>query len=181
MVQIGDTFNRFHRVVRDVSKELGKDIELVISGAETELDKTVVEKIGDPLMHLVRNAMDHGIESADVRIAAASRRSGRSSSTPTTTRAASSSRSRRRRRPQPETIRPRPSSASLIQPRPNLRQRDHQPHLRSRFLDRGPGLQLSGRGVGMDVVRRNITALRGTVDRRKPKPAWARPSPSACR
>jgi two-component system chemotaxis sensor kinase CheA len=64
MVQIGETFNRFHRVARDVSKELGKDIELVINGAETELDKSVVEKIGDPLMHLVRNAMDHGIESA---------------------------------------------------------------------------------------------------------------------
>jgi two-component system chemotaxis sensor kinase CheA len=67
MVQIGETFNRFHRVVRDVSKELGKDIELVISGAETELDKSVVEKIGDPLMHLVRNAMDHGIEPPPAR------------------------------------------------------------------------------------------------------------------
>ena len=69
MVQIGATFNRFQRVVRDVSKELSKDIELVISGAETELDKTVVEKIGDPLTHLVRNSMDHGIEPAEVRIA----------------------------------------------------------------------------------------------------------------
>jgi len=67
MVQIGETFRRFNRVVRDVSRELGKDIELIISGAETELDKTVVEKIGDPLMHLVRNAMDHGIESAELR------------------------------------------------------------------------------------------------------------------
>ncbi|MFU8789161.1 MAG: Hpt domain-containing protein, partial [Methylobacter sp.] len=55
MVQIGGTFNRFTRVVRDVSKELGKDIDLVISGGDTELDKTVVEKIGDPLTHLVRN------------------------------------------------------------------------------------------------------------------------------
>jgi two-component system chemotaxis sensor kinase CheA len=68
MVQIGDTFNRFQRVVRDVSKELNKEINLVITGAETELDKTVIEKIGDPLMHLVRNAMDHGIEAAEVRI-----------------------------------------------------------------------------------------------------------------
>ena len=64
MVQIGDTFTRFNRVVRDVSKELDKEIELEISGAETELDKTVVEKIGDPLMHLVRNSLDHGIEPA---------------------------------------------------------------------------------------------------------------------
>ncbi|MGB4924807.1 MAG: chemotaxis protein CheA, partial [Candidatus Nitrotoga sp.] len=67
MVPIGETFNRFQRVVRDVGRELGKDIELVITGADTELDKTVVEKIGDPLMHLVRNAMDHGIESASIR------------------------------------------------------------------------------------------------------------------
>jgi two-component system chemotaxis sensor kinase CheA len=90
MVQIGETFNRFHRVARDVSKELGKDIELVINGAETELDKSVVEKIGDPLMHLVSNAMDHGIEPAAVRAAKpASRSRAGSNSTPSTTRAAS--------------------------------------------------------------------------------------------
>jgi transposase-like protein len=59
MVQIGETFNRFHRVVRDVSRDLGKDIELVITGGEAELDKTVVEKISDPLMHLVRNALSY--------------------------------------------------------------------------------------------------------------------------
>ena len=69
MVQIGATFNRFQRVVHDVSKELGKEIDLLISGAETELDKTVVEKIGDPLMHLVRNSIDHGVEQSDLRLA----------------------------------------------------------------------------------------------------------------
>jgi two-component system chemotaxis sensor kinase CheA len=69
MVQIGETFNRFNRVVRDSSREMGKAIELVITGAETELDKSVVEKLGDPLMHLVRNAIDHGIESAALRAA----------------------------------------------------------------------------------------------------------------
>jgi two-component system chemotaxis sensor kinase CheA len=69
MVQIGETFNRFNRVVRDNAREMGKAIDLVITGAETELDKSVVEKLGDPLMHLVRNAIDHGIESAEVRAA----------------------------------------------------------------------------------------------------------------
>ena len=64
MVPIGTTFSRFQRVVRDVSKELGKNINLVITGGDTEVDKSVVEKISDPLMHLVRNAMDHGIENA---------------------------------------------------------------------------------------------------------------------
>jgi len=93
MVQIGGTFNRFTRVVRDVSKELGKDIDLVISGGDTELDKTVVEKIGDPLTHLVRNSMDHGIESADCASQEASPPKAPSDSTPTTTPAASSSKS----------------------------------------------------------------------------------------
>ena len=65
MVKIGGTFSRFQRVVHDVSRELGKDIGLVVSGEDTELDKTVVELIGDPLTHLVRNAVDHGIESSD--------------------------------------------------------------------------------------------------------------------
>jgi two-component system chemotaxis sensor kinase CheA len=69
MVQIGDTFNRFKRVVRDISKELGKKVDLQISGGDTELDKTVVEKISDPLMHLIRNSMDHGIEMPSVRTA----------------------------------------------------------------------------------------------------------------
>jgi two-component system chemotaxis sensor kinase CheA len=67
MVQIGETFNRFNRVVRDASREMGKSIDLVITGAETELDKSVVEKLGDPLMHLVRNAIDHGIEAPALR------------------------------------------------------------------------------------------------------------------
>ena len=62
MVKIGGTFNRFQRVVHDVSRELGKEIELIVSGEDTELDKTVVERIADPLTHLVRNAIDHGIE-----------------------------------------------------------------------------------------------------------------------
>jgi two-component system chemotaxis sensor kinase CheA len=69
MVKIGATFNRFQRVVHDVSREIGKDIGLSVSGEDTELDKTVVEKIGDPLTHLVRNAMDHGIEAAELRAA----------------------------------------------------------------------------------------------------------------
>lgn len=68
MVEIGDTFMRFHRLVRDTSKELNKEIQLHISGAETELDKTVVDKIADPLTHLVRNALDHGIEPAEERV-----------------------------------------------------------------------------------------------------------------
>ncbi|MBE7411113.1 MAG: chemotaxis protein CheA [Leptospiraceae bacterium] len=68
MVQIGSTFSRFQRVVRDIGQNLGKDIHFVTTGGETELDKTVIEKIGDPLLHLIRNAIDHGLESVEERI-----------------------------------------------------------------------------------------------------------------
>jgi hypothetical protein len=67
MVPIGETFTRFNRVVRDLGQELGKDVELVLNGADTELDKSMIEKVSDPLMHLVRNALDHGLESPEVR------------------------------------------------------------------------------------------------------------------
>ncbi|MGE5578297.1 MAG: chemotaxis protein CheW [Syntrophothermus sp.] len=67
MVPIDQVFNRFPRMVRDLAHELGKEIDLIIEGGETELDRTVVDEIGDPLVHLLRNAIDHGIESPDVR------------------------------------------------------------------------------------------------------------------
>ena len=70
MVQIGDTFRRFERVVRDLSKKMGKEVNLKVTGGDTELDKTVVEKITDPLMHLIRNAVDHGISMPEKRKAA---------------------------------------------------------------------------------------------------------------
>ena len=68
MVQIGEVFNKFQRTVRDIGHELNKEILLTITGAETELDKTIVERINDPLVHLIRNAIDHGIESPDERV-----------------------------------------------------------------------------------------------------------------
>lgn len=70
MVPIGQVFNRFPRMVRDVARDLKKEINLVIEGEETELDRTVIDEIGDPLVHLLRNAIDHGVESPDQRMAA---------------------------------------------------------------------------------------------------------------
>ena len=67
MVQIGQVFNRFNRLVRDLSKEFNKKVELIIKGEETELDKKVIDSIGEPLMHLIRNAIDHGVEALDER------------------------------------------------------------------------------------------------------------------
>jgi two-component system chemotaxis sensor kinase CheA len=69
MLPISFAFNRFPRLVHDLSKKTGKEVELILKGEQTELDKTVMEQIGDPLVHLVRNAVDHGIESAEVRLA----------------------------------------------------------------------------------------------------------------
>jgi two-component system chemotaxis sensor kinase CheA len=67
MVPIGKVFNKFPRMVRDLSREKNKEIELVITGEETELDKSVVEEIGDPLIHMIRNAVDHGVEGPEER------------------------------------------------------------------------------------------------------------------
>src|SRR5690606_36717398 len=70
MLPIGTVFNRFPRVARDLSTRQGKKVELVIEGQETELDRSVIEGIGDPLVHLLRNAIDHGVELPEARIAA---------------------------------------------------------------------------------------------------------------
>ena len=67
MVPVSSVFNRFPRMVRDIAKELNKEINLTIEGEETELDRTVIDEIGDPIMHLLRNSCDHGVEEPDVR------------------------------------------------------------------------------------------------------------------
>jgi two-component system chemotaxis sensor kinase CheA len=77
MLPIGTVFSRFQRIVRDLSKELGKDIGLEVSGADTELDKVLIEQIHDTLLHLVRNAPDHGIETPDARTARSKAARGR--------------------------------------------------------------------------------------------------------
>jgi len=166
MVKIGATFNRFQRVVHDVSRELGKDIRLQVNGEDAELDKTVVEKIGDPLTHLVRNAMDHGIEPADVRLA--------------------------RGKPAHGTVALNAyhESGSIVIEVSDDGGGLKRERILAKALERGlaepgrgysdkeifgmifePGFStaeqvtnLSGRGVGMDVVKRNILALRGSVE-----------------
>ena len=76
MIPVDVVFMRFPRLVRDLSTKLGKDIELDLVGRDTELDRTVVDSLGDPLVHLVRNSLDHGIEPPDVRVAAGKPRTG---------------------------------------------------------------------------------------------------------
>lgn len=166
MIPIGDTFNRFRRVVRDISQELGKDIELTISGAETELDKTVVEKIGDPLMHLLRNAMDHGIESAEARRAAGKAGKGHLSlnayhdSGSIVIEIADDGNGLNR-----ERILEKAQERGLVASGAVLSDQEiYNLIFEPGFSTAEAVTNLSGRGVGMDVVKRNITLLRGTVD-----------------
>src|SRR5690606_26145415 len=67
MVPLGQMFDRLARGVRQISRDLGKEVRLVVTGAETEIDKLIVEELGDPLLHMLRNAIDHGIEAAEER------------------------------------------------------------------------------------------------------------------
>ncbi|HEX8988947.1 MAG TPA: chemotaxis protein CheA [Rhodocyclaceae bacterium] len=166
MVQIGETFNRFHRVVRDTSKELGKEIELTIRGAETELDKTVVEKIGDPLMHLVRNAMDHGIEPAEVRQAAGKPAAGQvglyayHDSGSIVIEVSDDGGGLPK-----EKIRQKAIDKGLIAASQQLSEQEIANLIfEPGFSTADKVTNLSGRGVGMDVVRSNIRALRGSVE-----------------
>ncbi|MCG8425748.1 MAG: chemotaxis protein CheA [Chromatiales bacterium] len=166
MVQIGDTFSRFRRVVRDVSKDLSKEIELRITGGESELDKTVVEKINDPLTHLVRNSLDHGIERPEVR-----KELGKPTKGTVSLNAYHDSGhivieiKDDGAGLDPEKIRAKAEAIGMVKPNQVL---SRQEIFRLAFE---PGLstkteasKLSGRGVGMDVVKRNIESLRGTVE-----------------
>jgi len=166
MVQIGGTFTRFQRVVRDVSKELGKDIRLEIHGAETELDKTVVEKIGDPLTHLVRNSMDHGIEAVDVRLARGKPAHGTlklnayHDSGSIVIEVSDDGGGLNR-----EKILAKAIERGLVKPDQQISDKEiYNLIFEAGFSTADQVSNLSGRGVGMDVVRRNIQALRGTVD-----------------
>jgi two-component system chemotaxis sensor kinase CheA len=166
MVKIGATFNRFQRVVHDVARELGKDIGLIVDGEDSELDKTVVEKIGDPLMHLVRNAMDHGIEPADVRVAAGKSAKGMiklnafHESGSIVIEVSDDGGGLRK-----EKILAKAVERGLVDADRKLTDSEiYNLIFEAGFSTAEKVTNLSGRGVGMDVVKRNITALRGSVD-----------------
>jgi len=166
MVKIGATFNRFQRVVHDVARELGKDIGLIVDGEDSELDKTVVEKIGDPLMHLVRNAMDHGIEPAEVRVAAGKPAKGMiklnafHESGSIVIEVSDDGGGLRK-----EKILAKAVERGLVDPERKLTDSEiYNLIFEAGFSTAEKITNLSGRGVGMDVVKRNIQALRGSVD-----------------
>jgi two-component system chemotaxis sensor kinase CheA len=166
MTPIRGTFEKFRRLVHDLARDLGKDVLLTIEGAETELDKTVIDQLGDPLMHLIRNSMDHGIESAELRASQG-------------------------KRPTAEIhLSARHSGASVLIGVSDDGGGIDAEAVRSRAIEKGlvaasdplteaeifalifqPGFStakqvtdVSGRGVGMDVVRQRVESLRGTIE-----------------
>lgn len=166
MVPVGDTFQKFKRVVRDTAKSLNKEIELEIEGAETELDRSMVEKLNDPLMHIVRNAMDHGIEAVAVRQARGKPAQGTIKLT-----ACHDAGNivigihDDGGGLDVEKIRKKAIANGILDESVNLSQQELFQ------LIFHPGLStaeqvtnLSGRGVGMDVVKRNIEELQGGVE-----------------
>ncbi len=166
MLPIGPTFQKMARLVRDVSRKAGRQVELTISGDETELDKTVIQEIGDPLVHMVRNAVDHGVESPAARLAAGKPEVG-----------------------QVHLHAGHEGGNIIIEIRDDGKGLDPAV-LAAKAIEKGivpagtelsdqeafalifaPGFStaaqvsdISGRGVGMDVVRRNIDQLRGRVE-----------------
>jgi two-component system chemotaxis sensor kinase CheA len=166
MMPIGSLFGRFRRLVHDLSRDLGKDIELITSGEETELDKTVIERLADPLVHLIRNAGDHGLEPPEGRAAAGKSAKGRITLTARHAGAAvlitvgDDGRGLDRAR-----IQARAEEQGLLAAGQKLADEElFKIILAPGFSTAKEVTNLSGRGVGMDVVKRTIDELRGSID-----------------
>jgi two-component system chemotaxis sensor kinase CheA len=165
MLPIGSTFSKFKRLVRDLSGELGKEIEMETFGAETELDKTVIEKLNDPLVHIIRNSIDHGIEMPEAR-----RMAGKSpigsvylgaehsgDSVLITIRDDGAGLDR-------DAIRAKALENGLISATAELSDREIYAQIFAPgFSTAAKVTSVSGRGVGMDVVKRGIDGLRGSI------------------
>ncbi|QZA80652.1 chemotaxis protein CheA [Deefgea piscis] len=168
MQPIGRLFQKYPRLARDLARQMGKDVELVISGEETELDKTMLEDLNDPLVHLVRNAVDHGVETTEERIA--SGKPAKAVVELTATQVGDHIRIEiidDGRGMRPDVIRRKAIEKGLIDIE-TANSLDDKQSLQLIFL---PGFStkdqissVSGRGVGMDVVKTNIQKLNGRVD-----------------
>ncbi len=166
MLPIGGTFTKFRRLVRDLGAELGKDVILVSEGGETELDKTVIDQLNDPLVHLVRNSIGHGIESPAVRKAIGKSAKGRitlsakhSGANVVLTVADDGAGL------DVERIRAKAIEKGMISDHAELTEREvHALIFEPGFSTATEVSNVSGRGVGMDVVRQAIDALRGSIE-----------------
>lgn len=166
MLPISSVFSRFPRMVRDLAQKLGKQVELTLSGEHTELDKTVLEKIGDPIVHLVRNSIDHGLEKPEARLAAgkkpvgslrlhASHRGGNIVVEVSDDGAGLDA----------DRILAKARSRNLVGPGETLtRDQIYNLIFSPGFSTAEQATDVSGRGVGLDVVRRNVKELGGSVE-----------------
>ncbi len=166
MVQVGDSFNKFKRIVHDVAKKVGKEIDFEIVGGDTELDKMVVEKISDPLMHMLRNSIDHGIEMPQEREALGKNKKGRVVlKTYPDAGTIVIEISDDGKGLDKEKIVQKAITNGLITENHNLSDKEIYKLIFAAGLSTAEKVSdISGRGVGMDVVKRNIEALRGSVD-----------------
>lgn len=166
MVPVAHLFSRFRRLVHDLAHETGKTIELVTEGESTEVDKSVIERLADPLVHLVRNSCDHGLETPDERLAAGKPEAGR---------ILLSARQQAGeviitikddgRGINKERVRAKAEASGLIAANASLTDQElYQLIFQPGFSTASQVTNLSGRGVGMDVVKRTIDALRGTIN-----------------
>ncbi len=166
MLPIGTTFSKFKRLVRDLSNELGREVILFTEGGETELDKTVIEKLNDPLVHIIRNSIDHGIESPAERTGKGKPREGKIHLSAEHSGANVLIRIKDDGKGiSTEAVKAKAIKNGLITPDTEL------PDKEIYGLIFAPGFStaekvtsVSGRGVGMDVVKKNIDALRGSVE-----------------
>jgi len=176
MLPISFVFSRFPRMVRDLGHRLGKQVDLKVTGDQTELDKTVLEKIGDPLTHLVRNCIDHGIEKPEVRVAAGKRPTGTlhlnayhkggAITVEVTDDGAGLDR---------ERITARARALNLIGPGETATDDQICEFIFvAGFSTVAQTTDISGRGVGMDVVRRNVKELGGSIEVRSEQGAGSR-------
>lgn len=166
MVPIGQVFDRFPRLVRDVAKARGKEVQLLISGAETDLDKTIVDEVGEPLMHLLRNNVDHGIESPDDREKIGKPRIGTiklnayHEGNQIIIEVSDDGGGINL-----EKVRARGLKQGLINENDKLTDREIVELIFTPGFSTAEVVSdVSGRGVGMDVVKRNITRLKGVFD-----------------
>lgn len=168
MLAIGKVFNKFPRMIRDLARELGKQIELEISGEETELDKSIVEVIGDPLVHIIRNSCDHGVESAEERKSA-----GKPEVGTVGLRAYNEGNSivieitDDGKGLDPELLKTKAVDKGVISDREADQMTDKESYaliFKPGFSTAANVTNVSGRGVGMDVVKTNIEKLNGIIE-----------------
>lgn len=166
MVPVTHLFSRFRRLVHDLANETGKRIELITEGETTEVDKSVIERLADPLVHLVRNSCDHGLETPEDRIAAGKTEAGhihlsaRQQAGEVIITIKDDGRGINKDR-----VRAKAESSGLIAANASLTDQElYQLIFQPGFSTASQVTNLSGRGVGMDVVKRTIDALRGTIN-----------------